>query len=134
MAKITEIMSDLERVENGVWVDYAAGIRLCIASINNAQYKRQRGRLLKPHLRQIRSGQMTAEQILDVLKPAAARHLLVGWENIEDENGRPIAYSPEQALAFFSDPALADLYQFVLETAGENEVYRRQLLEDAEGN
>lgn len=134
MAKITEIMTDMEKVENGVWVDYAAGIKLCIASINSSQYKKYRSRLLKPYLRQVRSKAMTADEILDVLKPAAAKYLLIDWQNIEDEEGNTIQYSPDKALEFFTDPALSDLYGFVLETAGENEVYRQELVEDAEGN
>ena len=134
MAKITEIKSDMEKVEKGVEVDYAAGIKLCIASINNSDYKKARTRLLRPYLRQVRAKALTSDQILDILKPAAAKHLLVGWKNIEDENGKPIDYSPDKALEFFNDPALSDLYNFVLETAGENEVYRQELTEDAEGN
>jgi len=134
MAKITEIMSDMEKVEKGVWVDYAAGIKLCIASINNTQYKKARSRLLKPYLRQVRAKAMNAEEILDILKPAAAKYLLIDWKNIEDEEGNLVEYSYEKALEFFKEPALSDLYNFVLETAGENEVYRQELVEDAEGN
>ena len=134
MAKITEIMTDLEKIEQGVLVDYAAGIKLRIASINNVQYKKHRSNLLKPYLRQIRSKNMTAEEILDVVKPAAAKHLLIGWENLEDKDGQPIKYSYEKALEFFNNPALSDLYDFVCETAGEHEVYRQDNFEDSAKN
>jgi len=134
MAKITSIMTDLNKGESGVWVDYAEGIKLCIAGINNTAYKKKRNLLMKPYLKQVRSKALTSDEVLEIIKPAVAEHLLVGWKNLEDENGAPIAYSPEKALEFFKNPALSDLYQFVLETAGENDVYRQELLEDAEGN
>lgn len=134
MAKITEIKSDMKKVENGVLVDYAAGIKLRIASSDNLQYKNYRDRLLKPHTRRIRSKSITSSEILDIIKPAAAKHLLVGWENIEDENGQPIPYSEAKAFEFFQDPTLSDLYSFVTETAGEAEVFRLELMKDAEGN
>ena len=134
MAKITAIKSDMDKVEKGAWVPYAEDIQLCIASINNKAYKKVRSRLLKPHLRQIRSQTMTSEEVLDVLKPAAAKFLLVDWKNIEDEDGKAIPYSPDKALEFFEDPALSDLYSFVLETAGESELYRQEMMEDAAKN
>jgi len=134
MAKITEIRTDMEKAENGVLVDYAAGIKLRIASINGAKYKKHRSRLLKPHLRQVRTKKLSADEVLEIIKPAVANHVLVGWENLEDEAGNEIPYTPEKALEFLKDPTLSDLYNFVLEIAGENEVYRHELTEEAEGN
>lgn len=134
MAKITAIMTDLNKVANGVWVPYAEGIELCIAGQNNEAYKKKRNLLMKPHLKQSRAKALTADDVLDIIKPAVAEHLLVGWRNIEDETGNPIPYSTEKALEFFKNPALSDLYNFVLETAGESDIFKRELLEDAEGN
>ena len=54
-----------------------------------------------------------------MLKPAAAKYLLLDWKNVEDANGNPVPYSSEKALEFFNNPALKDLYDFVLEMAGE---------------
>lgn len=134
MAKITAVMTDLEKVEKGVWVDYAAGIKLCVAGINNENYKKMKDKILKPYLRQIRAKSMTSQELLEVIKPAAAKHLLVDWDNIEDENGKPLEYSYEKALEFFNNPALSDMYNFVLETAGEVETYRQEDIEESLGN
>ena len=129
MAKISEIMSDMDKVENGVWEKYSAGIELLIANINNTKYRKARSRLLKPHMRRLKF--ISADEILDLIKPAAAKHLLIGWKNIEDEKGNPIPYSPEKALEFFNDPKLVDLYNFVLEIAGENTAFAQELKEEA---
>jgi hypothetical protein len=134
MAKLSQIKTDTDKAEKGVWQHYALDIQLCIASINNTAYKRERSRVLKPYLRRIRSGSMSSEDILEVLKPAVARYLLLDWKNIDDENGQPITYSPEKALELFGDASLSDLYDFVLEVAGETELYRKELLEQAAKN
>ena len=130
MAKISAVKLDMDKVEKGVWHNYE-GIKLCIASMNNKDYKKARNKLLEPHLRQLRAKAMTSDEIFEILRPAAARHLLIGWQSIEDEAGKEIPYSYEKSLEFFTDPALSDLYSFVLDTAGGNSAYRQELLEDA---
>ena len=134
MAKITAVMTDLSKAEKGVWADYAEGIQLCIASIDNPEYKKRRAAILKPHQRERRTGSINNETVLDMLKPAIAKHVLVGWKNIEDESGKPLEYSAETALEFLRDPALSDLYYFVLEIAGEAGMYRRGILEESVKN
>lgn len=134
MAKISAIKQDADKVDNGTMVRYAEDIMLRIANINNAAYREARTKILKPFLRQIRSKAMTAEEVLEVIKPAVAKHLLLGWENLQDDTGTEIEYSAEQALKFFRDPALSDLFMFVIETAGENELYRVEEREESEKN
>lgn len=134
MAKLTEIRTDLEKVEKGVWVDFLADIKLCIASVNNPNYKQHRSRLLKPHLRRIRGNQMSQDEILDVVKPAIAKHILVDWKNLEDESGKPIKYSSDKALDLFMDKELSSLFDFVIETMGDSELFRLECLDEAEKN
>ncbi len=121
MAKITEIKSDMDKVENGQWFNYALGIQLLIANIHNSKYRKMRSKLLKPHQRRLKS--MSGDEVLEILKPTVAKHLLIGWKNIEDELGQEIPYSSEKALEFFNDPSLIDLFTFVIDTAGENASY-----------
>lgn len=127
-------MADLEKVEKGTWVDYAADIKLLVANINNAEYREARQRILKPHTRAIRSGTLSGEKVTELLKPAVARHLLLGWKNLEDAKGKPLTYSPEKALELFKDPACADLFLFVLETAGDSETFRKEDFQDSAKN
>jgi len=58
---------------------------------------------------------------------------LVGW-NIEDDDGKAVPYSPEKAMEYMRHPKLPDLCPFVLESAGETDAFRQELLEDAEKN
>ena len=135
MAKLSAIRTDLQRAENGTWVPFAEGIEVCIASLNSERFKAARRRLLKPHLRQLRAGTGEAgEKILELIKPAVARFIVVDWRNLQDDDGRPIPYSADKCLELFGDPTLQDFYAWVLNTAGESELFRQELLDDAEKN
>lgn len=134
MAKIGSIMLDLDRVEKGTWIKHPSGVRVCVASINSKAYKQAREIALRPRLRDIRSGALTYDDISEILKPVAAEHLLLGWSDLEDANGQPIPYSPAKALEYFQDPRFAEFYRFILDAAGEAELYRQDLLEESAKN
>jgi hypothetical protein len=134
MAKLKLIRTDLNKIEDGVEVDYVEDVKLVIASVNSKAYREHKDRLLRPYLRQLRSKEIPPEQVLEIIKPAVAHHILKGWKNIQDDQGADIPYSPQTALEFFKDPTMGDLYSFVLEVAGEVNNYRQELLEDARGN
>lgn len=134
MAKLSAIKADMSKVEEGQWTTYSAGIQLRIASTSSTAYRQARNDILKPYMRMTRQRTIDPDRVVELLKPAAARHLLLDWRYIEDENGKAIKYSPEKALEFFNDPALKDLYDFVLEVAGESELYRQQAADDEAKN
>lgn len=125
MARLSEIRADLSKVEEGQWVTYSAGIELLIASTDSKKYRAERSRILKPLMRGTRRS-LDPDKVVDLLKPAVAKYLLLGWRNLEDVQGKEIKYSYDQALRFFNDPALRDLYNFVLEAAGEAELFRAE--------
>lgn len=129
MAKLSEIAMDVKMAEKGRWVDYHFGIRLLIASGHSPAYRKARSAIIRRHTRGRRLS-IDPETIVEMLKPIAARHLLLGWQNIEDEKGKPIDYSPQKALEIFNDPGMADFYDFVLDSAGEAEAYMQQAVED----
>jgi len=133
MANLNSIKTDLEKMVKGVWTPFIEDIELCIASVNSPLYKDARKRALQPYLRQIRLGTLDTDKVLDIIKPAVAEHLLLDWKNIE-ENGKKIPYSKAKAIEFLSDPSLAELYNFVLTTAGENDIYRQAAFEDGVKN
>lgn len=134
MAKLSQIKADAEKMKNGVWVNYSEDIKLCIASINSPEYKKARKEALEPHQRRIRSGDITQDQVLNIIKPAIAKHVLVGWKNIQDDNGKTIDYSHEKALGFFNDPEMFDFLNFVLEAASEKAAYKRDFVEESVKN
>lgn len=134
MAKLNVLRTDTKKVTNGVWVDYTCGIRLLIAGIRNSRYKAALESILKPHMNRIHNGLMGPEERLNLIKPAVARFILLGWENVDGEDGKPLPYSYQEALKVFSDPQMEEFYHFVIETATTAETYRVQELETAKEN
>ncbi len=134
MAKLSSIKMDLTKSAEGIWQDYAAGIRLLVACLSNPAYAQYLTLLQRPHLRQIRAGTLDNSVAATLTKKAVARHILLGWENIEDDTGKPIPYSEQKAFEIISDPAYSDLYNFVLETAVSAELFRAEVQEDSAKN
>jgi hypothetical protein len=134
MASLKEIKGDMDAVNNGRWNDWYCGIRLLVASIHNSDYKDARSRALKPHLKKIRSGQITPETLERILKPVVAKHILKDWSGYTSDDGVPIAYSPEEAMKLFNDPEVLSLYDDVLVMSGETSDYLEAFREDGLGN
>lgn len=125
MAKISDFQIDPTKEREGVWVWFLDDIRLRIG--------RHKGVLFSARLAEIRvaeqygktrdSDRIEAELELSV-KQGAAQYLLRDWENVLDDDGKEIPYSPTVALKFFTDPAFQELYDFVLHTARKRSLFR----------
>ena len=134
MACIDKIKSDLQKENEGVWVDFEVGIRLKIARARNSAYRELMRKLTEPYRKTIRDGGMELEQLEDLLRQVRAKTILLDWENIEDKNGNSIKYSSEQALVFFNDLELRDFYTFVITQSENMENFKKELVEDSEKN
>jgi hypothetical protein len=134
MGTLNSVKLNVAKALGGVSVDYAAGIKLIIASSQGEAYRKARTALLAPHRKTVRRGAMDSEQMLDLLKPVIAEHLLVGWENLTDDDGAEITYSKEQALDYFNDPTLADMFDFVVETSSTQDLFREGSVEQSVKN
>ena len=134
MAKLTQFQGDVAREEQGVWVEYAAGVEFRIARLNNPAYQKCLRKLLKADGRRFRRRRPTDENAEKLTNRALAQHVLVDWRNLEDEDGSPIPYSVEKALEILSDPQYHDIRDFVVEVATDSDVFAAEEREDAEGN
>jgi hypothetical protein len=134
MVKLSAIKSDPELEREGVWQDYELGIRVKVARMGNQAFDECVRKLSEPHLSGFRRNKLPSEVLERITKQAVARHILLGWEGIDGEDGKPLPYSEETALEILNDPALADFYKFVLLAANEAELFRRKDMEEAAGN
>lgn len=134
MAKLSLLRSDAKKETEGVWVEWEHGVSLLIARLNNPGFQARVRVLTAKHTKEIRSGSFPDEEMEGVSKSAMAHHVLLGWKNIEDEDGKPLEYSNEKALELLNEPDLRDMYQFVLTQANERDLYRREVEEDSTGN
>jgi hypothetical protein len=134
MARLRAIRTDQQKAEAGVWVPYAEDIEVCVASLNSKTYQDHRERLMAPHLKMARAKRMSPEQVLEIVRPAVAKHLIRDWKNIQDDDGVDIPYSPQKAEEILSDPGMLDFYDFILDAAGNVTLFRQEMLEDGRGN
>jgi len=134
MAKLSDIRSDVDAMTNGVWVDYAAGIRLKIARMWNKEHSRFMAKLSEERLDEIRASVSTQKIERDIMKESVAMTILKDWANLEDDDGEPIPFSVEKAIEIFSDPAYQDFYDFVLTTASRRNLYREANLRESAKN
>ena len=125
MGSLNAVRMDMDKAAEGVFVDYAEGIRIKIASSNSASYKEARRRLLSGQ-RKTRGRMPSGEQVLDLLKPAIAKHLVLDWEGLTDDNDTEIPFSYDTALRYFNDPGLSDFFDFIIEQAGSIELFQNK--------
>lgn len=134
MAKLTTLKADASKESGGVWVEWEHGVSLLVARLNNTGFQAAIRELTTPHTKEIRSGKISDAKMEELSRKAMATHVLLDWKNIEDDDGAPLEYTPEMAFELLNDPGLRDLYQFVLTTANERELYRLEAEDESRGN
>lgn len=134
MANINNIRTDLNKEVDGVWVNFVEGIRLKIARARNSKYVEFLRSLTENKRKEIRNDDIKTEDFADILMQVRAKTILLGWENIQDDNGNEILYSYEQALEFFRDKELKDFYNFVVGVSENINNYKKDLVKESEKN
>ncbi len=127
MAKLSQVKQSKKKETEGVWIHWEQGIQLKIARAGNPLFKKisedfgATNRALnekgKPEV------PFSALE-MDLL----CRSTLLDWRNVEDDNGKPIPYTPEEGQRILSDSAYEDLKDFILRQS----VKRQNFLETGE--
>jgi len=130
--KFSNIKTNKTMEQDGVWVQYEGNIRLKLCRLNNPAARAYSEDLRRPHARELKKVRDLNNPVLrELMRRVAARHVLVGWENIQDDNGKEILYSEEQALIFFEED---DFFNDVIELASDRDLFRAEEIEADSGN
>lgn len=129
--KLSRFTTDSTLELNGVWVDIGEGAKLLVARVGNPRYRERLRALMKPYKRQVRTDTLPEDLSEDMVLRAFSETILLGWEGLEDEDGKAVPYSREKAYELLRD--LRDFRAIVAEIAQEQETYRAMEAE-AEGN
>lgn len=117
---ITRLKTDRKKEDGGVWIEAGEGLRLKIARIGNKNYEKFILEQQGPFARRV--GRSSMEEMQDRIRDAIAHTVLLGWENLVDEHGVEISFSPSKALELFiSTP---EFYRIVSEYASDIEMFR----------
>ena len=144
MPKLSLLRSDLEKEENGIWENYEipgceVKIECLIARIGNRKYNQyvqeQMQEYLEAHPALAAPGQrIPADAIADMQKKAVAKHVLLDWNNVDDDDGKPLPYTWEVGLATLENGEYHDFNNWLHIVAGSKESYRREADTDAVKN
>jgi hypothetical protein len=138
MPKLSSLKLDREAADRGIPMDFE-GITLRIRRMPNPEYEAELRRLGKPHIRTIRRARFSDAELdnptmVEIQKRAMGKHVLVGWSNLQDDNGDEIPFTTERAIEFLLDPDMDELYRFVFDAANEASLFRAKDQASAEGN
>lgn len=101
--------------------------RLARAGGSNSRYTKRLEIRLKPYRRQLQNESMDTKQLEQIVREVTAETVLLGWENVEDENGKPLEFNYENSLKLFTD--LPDLYADLQAQSQRSALYRVEVLE-----
>ena len=137
MGKLSQFRIDVDKSVDGIWRKFGSDIEVKIARWNNPAFKNYLAELRAPYLNQLRrrTDDKELERTIDDLdKKAAARFVIRDWKNMEDDGGKAIAYTPEKAFEFISDPAYEYFYNYVFNVSNNIDLFFEEQKEDAVKN
>lgn len=126
--------TDPSKETDGVWVDFAEGVRVKIARAGgtNHQYLKSVERETKPYRRAIQNGSISVDVADTIIKKVYAETIILGWENVTDENGKPLKFTKEACLKVLTD--LPEFFAEVKMIAESMEMFRDAALESEAKN
>lgn len=135
MVNIYSLAVDHDLEVNGIEREWF-GINLRIARMGNPRYDEEIIRLSSEVAMElgVDPENIPDDKLFEMVKRAAAKCILLGWKNMDDEDGKPIKYSPEKAYEFFTDENLKDMYKFVIMHSKMMENYRRKKVKSSAKN
>ena len=98
----------------------------------NVRYAKSIEAKTKPYRMQIQAGTIDPEIAARLMREVFAESVVIGWEGVEDENGRLLTYSPEAAATLFEQ--LPELYALLQEQAQNVALYRKEVLDNVAKN
>ena len=136
--KIGEIAVDVDRVENGAWVDDVpdmGGLRLKVRGSTNRDWRKLTAKLLDKVPRKKRHGtRIDTEEAENITNRCLLETCLLDWDGLTENDGTPIPYSKEKAAEFLLDPQFRRFRDAVLDAANLVSNQNMDDVEEAAGN
>ena len=108
MLNLKTLEVDPKLAREGVWLDYMHG-RFLVAR-KGPEYDRCLAELYQEHHELIRSDTPEGRlKVIDIYREAFARHILLDWDKVVDDEKNPIPYTPEIGLELARNPLQIEL-------------------------
>ncbi len=141
--KLSVLRRNTKSTDGCIW-EFQSGQRvgeptanLCflIAERDNPKHRAASARLQLEHVEALRAGgEKQAEAWRKIQTRALAEAVLLGWWNLDDDAGQPIAYSADEAEKLLAASSLWPVRNFVEDASSTLAGYRSELEEQAKGN
>lgn len=102
-------------------------IRIARAGGSNTRFTKLVEQKTKPYRRQIQNDLMDPKVGDELMMEVFAEVVVLGWENVEEEDGTPIPFNRENCISVFK--RLPDLFKDVQEQATKSALFRASILE-----
>lgn len=139
MSLYKQFSTDAKVEREGVVLQYGfnskqnpIGIRVARAGGANAAYTKRLQSKLNPHRRQLQTETIDKKLLERLLLEVFCETVVLGWENVETENGEDLPFSYENALTLFTD--LPELFTDVQEQATKLALFKSEVREVDSGN
>lgn len=98
------------------------------AGKSNKAYQKALEVTFKPHRRSMQLGTLSEDTASKLMLEVFATTVLKGWENVQDENGKEMAFNKENAIKLLTD--LPELYDDLSEKANNVANFRDESREE----
>ena len=115
--KLSSIKINGKAIEEGAWIDgipELEGVRFRVRGMNNTAHRRLQAKLIREIPRERRLNGIDPADADAVDAECLARTVLLDWDGVDDDEGKPIVYDPEIGLLYLSDPDYLALRNGVL--------------------
>ncbi len=106
--KLKNLLVNSERLEQGAWVGEIpemGNLRLNVRGFGNREDKRIQARELEKLPRAQRARGKISDEAQDAIMNARLKGaILLGWEGLEEEDGSPVAMTPDLVETILTDP------------------------------
>lgn len=123
----------------GVYVPYGKNsqgqdIRFLVSRMGkqNKAYSKALEQATRPHRRAIDLGTMDNDQAEEIFMKVFCEKIILGWEGVEDREGKPLKYNTKNAMMLMKD--LPDLYDDLQEQAKKASLFRTEQMVDEAKN
>lgn len=130
--KFSSFLTNQDLEVNGVEVTVGDGLVLVIARINNPNYTNHLRKISKPYQKLSGKMDIPQQEMERLTAEAASYHILKGWKNLQDDDGKEIPYS--QAKAYELMIQSRDFLELVLQHATDANLYKEGIKETQSGN
>lgn len=133
--KLSDFATNKELEVNGVWHDLGDKTRVLVARAGNKKYTEALRSRMEKYQNRLARRDKTMEPIAEkILTECMAKYILLGWENLEDENKKIIPYSVEKAIEILSDEKYKDFRDLIELLSNDMASYQEKKKEEIVGN